>query len=117
VARKRVGIEPQARRIRLHNEGNALRGEAAWEQSASFVHPPKQRALRNAGSCEPVPHGRDRARDRAAADRDYGANAFLIGLRSPDGDAEAFGPFLKIGEVDSSERRAARAKLRTTTAA
>jgi hypothetical protein len=38
-----------------------------------------------------------------AADRGYGARAFLIGLRPPDGDAEAFGPFLKIGDVESHE--------------
>jgi hypothetical protein len=41
--------------------------------------------------------------DRAPADCDHRACAFLVGLRPADGDAETFGAFLEVGDVERHE--------------
>jgi hypothetical protein len=43
--------------------------------------------------------------DGAAADRDHGAGAFLVGFALADGDAKALGAFLYIGDVERDDLR------------
>jgi hypothetical protein len=103
MPRKRISIEPQARRIALHDQGHALRREPIRQYLAAFAHPTKQRPVGDGGGGEPVHHRRDRASDRAAADRDNGAGALLIGLGPTDGDAEPFWAFREVGDVERDE--------------
>jgi hypothetical protein len=63
VPRKRVSIEPQARRIGFHDEGDALRSEPIGQHLSAFTNPTKQWAFGDAGSAEPVPNGGDRTGD------------------------------------------------------
>jgi hypothetical protein len=45
------------------------------------------------------------AGDRAPADRDHRAGAFLVSLRPTDGDAEPFRALLEVGDIQRHELR------------
>jgi hypothetical protein len=52
---------------------------------------------------QPVLDGSDRARDRAAADRDHSSGALLVSLGPANSEAEAFRALLKVCDVESHE--------------
>jgi hypothetical protein len=64
---------------------------------------PENRPFDDAGGGQPLLHRGDRAGDRAAADGDHRAGAFLVGLGPADGDAKTFRAFLEVGDVERDQ--------------
>ena len=86
----------------LHDQHHRLVAQALGADRPTLVDRPEQRPVR----ADPGQPRLDRAHRAgcgigAVADRDLPADAFLIGLRDPDGDRQ---PFLAHGDIASIKR-------------
>jgi hypothetical protein len=102
VAGKGCGLEPELGGGGLDDGRDVARREAPIRDTLRVLveDTPEDSALGDPGSLQPRSQRRDRACNLAAGDSHLAADAFLVRLRAPDCDQEAFGRLLEVIDVE-----------------